>query len=455
MPRFSSANLLFWAVSLAAGLPLPAAQAAGLRVATFSADVTPPVGQPLVSGDLLKRVEDPLLAKGIVIEDGPARYVLCAVDWCELCNSSHALFRRKIAEAAGTCVSRVAVAALHQHTAPVADGDAEKLLTAAPKPPAVLGAKTVEALADRLAAAVRRSTACLEPFDQVGVGEAKVDRVASSRRVKGAHGKIRVRWSTCKEADLRAMPEGLIDPLLKTVTLARSGKPLVRLHYYATHPQTPYGDGRASADVPGWARQRRERKEGVFQVYFDGCGGDITLGKYNDGTPSAREGLARRLEAGMQAAAAATRFAPAAHVGWRVVPVAFAPRNDPGYTEADGRARLLNPAADYGTRTYRGAMVVAFRHREGVPFELTALAIGPARILHLPGEAFIDFQLYAQRVAPRAFVAVAAYGDCATGYICTQKAFAEGGYEPTDSMVAPQSESVLRSAIRKLLADER
>ena len=50
-------------------------------------------------------------------------------------------------------------------------------------------------------------------------------------------------------------------------------------------------------------------------------------------------------------------------------------------------------------------------------------------ILHLRfGEPFVEFQLLAQRLAPQAFVAVAGYGNGGTGYICTAKSFAEGGW---------------------------
>lgn len=434
--------------------PLPAAEGPRLRVATFCCDVTPPLGQPMISGDLLARVEDPLLAKGIVLEDGPTRYALCSVDWCELCNSSHALFRRKIAEAAGADITRVAVQTVHQHTAPLVDGDAQKLLEATEHPAPMLSAAYVGEAVDRLAAAVREAVGRLEPFDRVGTGQAKVDRVAASRRVKVEGGQIRVRWSTCREPDLRAMPEGDIDPFLKTITLARGDKPLVRLHYYATHPQTPYGDGRASSDVPGLARERFQNKEGVFQVYFTGCGGDVTLGKYNDGTPEARTQLIERLQAGMEAAAAATRFVPVERLGWRTVPLLLPPRADPGYTEADSLARMADAKAGYGARTYGGALRAAFHRRANVPFELSALEIGPARVVHLPGEVMVAFQLHAQQLAPDCFVAVAAYGDCSPGYICTENAFAEGGYEPTDSMVAPQSEALLKAALRELLRAE-
>ena len=47
------------------------------------------------------------------------------------------------------------------------------------------------------------------------------------------------------------------------------------------------------------------------------------------------------------------------------------------------------------------------------------------------------------------FVAVAAYTDLGPGYICTDKAFEEGGYEPTDTGVGPGSEPLLKAAIRQ------
>ncbi|MBN1589148.1 MAG: hypothetical protein JW888_06515, partial [Pirellulales bacterium] len=71
-----------------------AAETPQFRVATFECDVTPPLhGHPLIWVTPVETVETPLLAKGIVIDDGVNRYVLCAVDWCGLCNSSYELFR--------------------------------------------------------------------------------------------------------------------------------------------------------------------------------------------------------------------------------------------------------------------------------------------------------------------------------------------------------------------------
>lgn len=423
-----------------------------LRLATFRCDVTPPLGTPIYSSYRpLSTVEHPLLAKGIVLDDGAGRYALCAVDYCELCNSTHLLFRRKIAEAAGTDVSKVAVQTVHQHTAPMADADADRILAALEDPPPYPDPKLYDEAAGRLAEAVRQAAARLEPFDQVGTGEAKVERVASSRRCRTPDGKIAVRWSSCKDPELRAMPEGLIDPMLKTITFARDGKPLARLHYYATHPQSFYGDPRASYDFPGMARERLEAAEKVFQVYFTGCGGDITAGKYNDGSREARDGLADRLFAGMEAAAKATRYGPAGPVAWRTTPLALTPRSDPGFTEADYRRVMTDRQAAPSSRIYGGAMALALLARAKEPIELSSLTMGRVSLVHLPGEPMIEFQRFAQRERPDALVAVAGYGDCCYGYVCTEAAFQEGGYEPTDSLVVPESEKAVKEAISRLL----
>ena len=432
--------------------PVSFAEAAGPRVATFRCDVSPPLGQPFYPNfKPLEKIEHPLLAKGIVLEDNGRRYVLCAIDWCAICNSTHALFRRKIAAAAGTDAERVALHTVHQHTAPIADIDAYTLLKKAPDPPPLPEPKFFEEMAGRVAAAVQDSLGRLQPFDRVGTGEGKVERVASTRRVMGKDGKIHPRWSGGNDAASRAEPEGLIDPLLKTITLASGDRPLVRLHYYATHPQSYYGDQRATYDFPGMARERLEKKEGVFQVYFTGCAGDILVGKYNDGTPQCREQFAQRLRAGMEAAVAATRFGPADSIEWRTAAVKLPLYAAPQRTTAENRARMLDPQVKAVLRLELGAMLVAYAERIERPLLLSSLRIGRARVLGLPGECLIDYQLFAQRAAPGDFVAVAAYADLGPGYLCTDKAFKEGGYEPTDTNAGPGSEVLLKAAIAKLL----
>jgi hypothetical protein len=433
-----------------------APQAATVKLATFRCDMTPPLegrffggwGQPLT------RLEDPLWAKGIVLDDGRNRYVVCAMDWCVLCNSAHLRFRRKLAAAAGTDASRVAMQCVHQHTAPAADDDTERLVRQATGARGHTDLEALDVLSDRLAAAVKESIAHLQPVDRLGLGQAKVQGVAATRRVRDKDGKIRVRWSSCEDPALRAEPEGYIDPVLKTVTLARSNTPLARLHYYATHPQTGGKEGWVGMDCVGHAREELERQEHVPQLYFTGCAGDVTMGKYNDGSPRARAEMAERLLAGMKASITATHFAPLGAIRWHVVPVVLPARSDGKYEPARNRATLASTKASLAARV-GAAENLAYRERIAQPIELSMLAIGELRILHLPGEPMVEFQLFAQRSALRQFVAVAGYGDGGPGYLCTRESYAQGGYEPTASSVSPDGEEVLKSAIRRLLDAEQ
>ena len=324
-------------------------------------------------------------------------------------------------------MAHVALQCVHQHTAPMVNFDPQDAPAGKDASQPRLDPRAFEPVEERLAAAVKQSLDRFEPFDRIGTGQAKVDRVASSRRITDAAGKIPVRWSLCKDLAVRALPEGTIDPYLKTITLAQGEKPLVRLHYYATHPQTLYFDGRATSDVPGDAREEIERKEGVFQVYFTGCGGDITLGKYNDGSKKCRAELAGRLLAGMEAAVAATTLSPAKTIRWRTYPLSLPWRARVGSTQEDQRRQ---------------------------PIELSSLQIGNIHIVNLPGEPMVCFQLFAQGLRPGEFVAVAGYGDGGPGYLCPESAFREGGYEPTGSEVKPESEGLLKKGIAALLGVE-
>src|ERR1017187_8188723 len=438
-------------VLLAVGFEL-CAIAAPLRVATFRCDVTPWPGEALVWTAKLVKVEEPLLAKGIVLEDGTNRYVLCALDWCLLGNDTELSFRKALAVAAGTDPARVAVQCLHQHAAPYADEGAHRLLDAAPGPPPHLSPKFLDAVRGLLAGAAQEAVAHLEPFDRVGTGQAKVERVASARRLRDEKGKILTRYSSSgKDPKMAAAPEGPIDPWLKTITLAHGDKPLVRLHYYATHPQTFCCDGRASADFVGLAREAVERQDKVFQIYFTGCSGDVTAGKYSDGSPQAQAELAERLKAGMLASIAQTKFTRAKSAVWRTEALTLPLRGTKDQVPAQSRAWLEKPGQADSLRVYEGAMRLAFVERLDRPIQVSSLQLGNIHILHLPGEPMVEFQFFAQQAKSRDFVAVAGYGDCGPAYICTDKAITEGGYEPSATNVGPGTEALLKHAIQSLL----
>ncbi len=100
------------------------------------------------------------------------------------------------------------------------------------------------------------------------------------------------------------------------------------LSYYATHPQSYYRTGLPNPDFPGLARFFRQLAvPAALHVHFNGAGGNIGAGKYNDGSPENRLVLAQLLADAMRRAWETTKRQPisVADVGWTVESVALPP----------------------------------------------------------------------------------------------------------------------------------
>jgi hypothetical protein len=429
---------------------------AGMRLATFDVDATPPVGYMMAYDKCVRRDDLPLRCRGVVLLGAEQPIVLCAVDWLGIANESHDTFRDELAKAAGTTRERVAVHTLHQHDAPDADFTAERLLKEAGA--SDLGrfngdfARKVLAQA---AAALREGLASAQPVTHVGWGAAEVHEVASNRRVFGPDGKVKaVRYTATKSAELRAEPIGTIDPRVALISFWSGDKPLAVLSYYACHPQSYYRTGIPNPDFPGIARfVRGQAVPEALHVHFNGAGGNIGAGKFNDGAKENRVALAMRLADGMKRAWETTEKKPLAaeQVGWKTTPVALPLASH--LNEDDARARLKAAKTTLETTTAADKLAWILRSKSGHQIDLALLTLGDIRVLHMPGELFVEYQLAAQKMAPDKHVAMAAYGDYGSAYIGTQVAYSEGGYEtePRSSNVAPEVEGVLMAGMRRLL----
>ena len=430
-----------------------------LRLATFDVDATPPLGSAMAY-DPVKRVDDlTLRCRGVIILGPEQPIVLCAVDWIGIANEGHDAFRAALAGAAGTVPARVAVHALHQHDAPGCDFTAEKII----KELDVKGYTRFDGtfhriVIQRAADALRAALPNAQPITHYGFGEAVVKEVASNRRVERTpEGKVgRMRGSSCKIEGLIMLPEGLIDPVVSLLSFWNGDKPVAVLSAYACHPQSYYRLGIPSPDFPGIARFiRGQDVNAALHVHFNGAGGNVAAGKYNDGSQSNRVILATRLAAGMREAYEKTTKLQltAADIGWGSVPVKLplSPRLD----EADLTAKLKATQAR-GYISFADQLAFLRRSKAGHAIDITCLSVGSARMLHLPGELFVEYQLAAKAMRPDLHVMMAAYGNYGPGYIGTDAAYPEGGYEtgPTSSNVAPGVEKVLTEAMQRLLGSK-
>lgn len=449
-------------LALQAATSLAHADTAGatrLRIATFQVDATPPLGTPLCDGavDSARQIVDPLSARGIVLLTNRRPIVLCVVDWVGIGNAGHDAWREALAEAAVTSLERVSVHTVHQHDAPGCDFAAEELLAKHRLSGEMFDPEFARDVIARAALAMRESLRRPSEVTHLGLGTGIVDKVASNRRILGADGKVAVvRYSSSRIPQAIAAPEGVIDPELQLISFWNGNRPLASVTHYATHPQSYYGQGGVSADFVGMAREMREDALPVAaHLHFNGAGGNVAAGKYNDGSSAVRPVLARRLADGMKAAWENTHKMPisASDVRWEFVSVSLPLRDL--LAEDKLLATLQNDKSKTRYRIKAARDLVYLRRvQSGRQISINCLHLGPARVLYLPGELFVEYQLAAKELRPEAFVAMAAYGDYGPGYIGTEVSYSQGGYETGPvSRTAPQVEDVLMSALRTLLRE--
>ena len=439
-----------------ASQPLLAADEPAFRLATFSAEVTVPLGHPLMAGGVppARKIEDPLFIHGVVFIGGGKPVVIASVDWCEIRNDAFDRWRTVLAEAAGTTPERVLVSSIHQHDTPIADLEAQRILDRQKATGKICDLEFHESAVQRVGKAAREALKTARRVTHIGVGQAKVEQVASNRRYVNTDGRPAFnRMSATRDSAIRAFPEGIIDPFLKTLSFWDGEQPVAALSAYATHPMSYYGRGEVSADFVGLARKRRQADEPkTLQIYCSGCSGNVVAGKYNDGAPENRPVLAERMYVAMTAAWKATERKPLTMAAFRSVPLRLEPRDSAGFTVADLTKRLTTDPKPFGQCL--AALGLSWRERAdaGHKLDVPVLDFGVAQMLLLPGESYVEYQLLAQKQRTESFVFTMGYGESATGYIPTDRHFEEGDRNLHDwCWVAPGSEKALTAAIEMAL----
>ena len=426
-----------------------------LRLATFRFDVTPPEGHSLCGGWIrpVVGVDDPLEAMGYVLMGIGKPIVVCVVDWTGLANSAHIQWRKALADAARTTIDRVAVQCVHQHNAPFACMDAQAIVQEQGDLPDIVNPVFFDRCLKNARDAVTKSLKKTIPVTHVAHGEARVEKVAANRRIIGLNGKlISQRGSSSGKPEHHRFPEGLIDPMLKTVAFYNGNKKLVASHFYACHPMSYYGDGRVSADFCGLARRRMQKQEpDCLHLYFNGCGGNIGAGKYNNGSKEARIELTQRMFDGITTSNATLKPEPIRSFAWETEDIL--PPLDPRFNEEQLLVGIRNKTNRVVARN-RPSYTVAFirRVKEGIPITLSSLHVNDISMLHLPAESFIEYQLRAQAIAPNRFVACAAYGDGGPWYIPVKEAYPQGGYAVGVAWCSPQIDPLMSNGIQTLLS---
>lgn len=427
---------------------------AQIKVSTFNVDASPPIGSPLAY-DPTTEIQSPLSCRGIVIQSKEKPIVLCSIDWLGVANDAQVEFKKAFAESAGTTPDRVSIHAVHQHDASRCDFSAEKVLSEFGYGKKSYDVKFCRSVIKSAAAAISKSLQDAKPVTHLGTGQANVEKVASNRRLLGPDGKVKfTRYTATKDPAIRAMKTGTIDPSLKSLSFWNHDQAIVVLTFYATHPQSYYRTGKANPDFPGLARNARETQTGIPHIHFNGAGGNIGAGKWNDGSVSNRAVLAGRVQQGMAAAFDATKKTPidSSTLSWKKLDVQLPVSKF--LNEERCIASLKNKKETESAHLYAAKHLVWLRRSAArIPIQVSCLTINESKTVFMPGELFVEYQLESQELAPDSFVSMAAYGEYGMGYIGTAIGYTQGGYETSAnaSRVGPGSERALMDAAKKLL----
>ncbi|MEX2160145.1 MAG: neutral/alkaline non-lysosomal ceramidase N-terminal domain-containing protein [Dehalococcoidia bacterium] len=436
-----------------------------LRAGFAAENITPPVGTMLegytANTEPSRGVHDDLFARAIVLDDGATQVAVVSCDLIGVDRRLVAAARERASATTGIPSEHILIAAIHTHQGPAGlrrGGDEPLMDVTARK---IAGAIT--------AAHASRREAVLK------IGTTTVDSVLQNRR----------------------HPDWPVDALLTVLLLDDPDPqrpPIATLINYSCHPTVLYSDNHFfSADYPGHAVRTVEQLfPGAGAMFLNGACGNVNpvwikqtheeaerVGRIVGAAAARLVGELRPLGVGqvvhnirwdehlehpvrsgelidnVRLRAASRRIE---------LPVkSFLPDAEYETTlrELDARANATTEREEHRSvmaqlSRLRTERIVAQRMaaREGtmVHPELQAIALAPGvALLALPGEFFVETVALIREGAGLRHLPVACYANNYIGYVVPAPAYAEGGYEPGVTLLAPEAESIcVREALSLL-----
>ncbi|HEY8742349.1 MAG TPA: hypothetical protein VIU62_04580, partial [Chloroflexota bacterium] len=242
------------------------------------------------------------------------------------------------------------------------------------------------------------------------------------------------------------------------------------LYHLACHPTAMGGDNyRITADWPGQVSAFVEGAYGPTDapvaLFLQGCAGNIRPnfksadGRFRSSTWSELAGVGRAV--GGEVVRVAEQGRPLAPDGAALhlaaatttVQLPFGPLPD----------RAMLEATLQGSRLNQGWARAMLRRLDGdglpaeIEAEVQALAIGPLRLVAMPGEIFVEIGLRVRTALGEPTWALGYASDLSLGYVPTAAALAEGGYETVayrfwlhPAPLVAHTEDLLEAAVRRV-----
>jgi neutral ceramidase len=419
---------------------------------TGRVDITPPVGS-LLAGYIYpprisRGVRDRLYATSVVAGDDDRKVALVSCDlialpgrWCDQA-------KERIETSTGIPPERTMISATHIHTGPctaglfICEADWDYLA----------------GLPDAIASSVAQADRRMEPAHPLAARVVE-GSLSFNRRFRMSDGSVRTNPGVGNPEIVGAM--GPIDPeILVLVLKDDSGKILGCVFNYSNHVDVLSGS-LISADYPGMlARRFRERfGDDSNLVYLNGACGDLNhIDTGGQGSTSGEEQSDRMagilyndLSDGLEVCEPLDSF----QVNGAIESISI-PRHRISQEEVTQATKVLleRQAIDLDVAFARELLLMAQDSHESLGTVVQAIRIGGMAWVGLPGEVFVEIGLGIKAASPFERSAIVELANDYVGYLATDDAYFEGGYEvrpARSSQAAPGAAKALTDASLRLL----
>jgi neutral ceramidase len=425
-----------------------------LRAGVARANITPPVGIPLVGfagRGASEGVHDELFATTLALQCGETRALIVTADLLYFSDRLTGEVREEIERSLGVPGGNILLCASHTHYGP-STGAHE---------PGELPADVAAYLANLkflLAGTARTALARCRPI-LLGFAEGSCD-IGVNRRERRPDGRI----------VLGQNPEGACDREARLVRLdTTEGEPLAALVHFACHPVSASGAMRQiSADYIAPVRQMVESFTGATCLFLQGAAGNINPIEMRHSFDPARRlgvmlgGEAAKLFASARAESASGLATAGTRIELPAMTAASLEEAERAVAELEAEVRRLRAEKAEGAlwwaeRRLRRAEGQRDSLRTGVPLppvpaEIAALRFGDGALVTAPAEVFTETGMEIKRRSPLPRTLPVGYANGSIGYVPILAAYPEGGYEVTHAcQVGPEAAGMIADTSVMLL----
>ncbi len=425
-------------------------------------DITPPLGTP-ISGYFEPRyaegVRDPLEVNALALGNGAETMLILACDVVAITQDHAEELRARIAARTGVDAERVMICALHQHTA-ICLGGREIFF---PVRDEVYLGLFYRKLADAAQMAVDDMTEA-----RVFAAEAQTEKeIAFVRRYFMADGTLRTNPNTKQYgAPVRRCDES--DNTVRLLRFKREGKKDIAFVNFSTHPDVIAGN-EFSADWPGFVRRFVEGDNAdVHCISVTGFQGDSNHVDFFKPTSAERfphgKGYDHSRYMGRVVADTVKKIwdTGVEHTGDAIfgeVRVVYNKTNMAGEEYFDEAVRYVadHEAGKPQNTAHITDVATAYRIldlRKAPIYQrvaVTVLGLGDLAFVGLGGEPFTAYTHASHAAAKGKTVFCACCANGYQGYLPHARAFAQGGYEVSNTFFTPTLEEQCIAQIRELL----